>query len=108
MKYWIALACIMFSATAGAQYETLRYRDNDPFVFCRYGMKILDPCWIPIPPYTGAWMYTGLCDPPNEYGRSWTAQDYDALHQLERVCAMTSSSGPWKGGGTGENSPYSH
>ena len=109
MKYWIALACVVFSATAGSQYVPLRYRDNDPFVFCRYGMKIPDPCWVPIPPYTGQWMYTLVCDPPNyPDGRSWTPEDTDALTQLETVCPMTSSSGSWKGGGTGENSPYAH
>lgn len=108
MKYWIALAGLLFSASAAAQYDTIHYRDNDPFVFCHYGMKIPDPCWVPMPPYTGAWMYTGICDPPNEYGREWTKDDTQALQELERICAMTSSSGSWQGSGTGENSPYSH
>ena len=102
---WIALAT---SLTASAQ--ELRYRSNDPFVFCRYGYKEFpgDACWVPIPPYTGALAYTGACDPPNEYGRSWNNEDTDAKAQYLAICPQAVTSGEWKGQGDGTETPFKH
>ena len=102
---WIALATAI---TASAQ--ELRYRSNDPFVFCRYGYKetVAQMCWVPIPPYTGAWAYTGVCDPPNKYGRSWNNEDYDAQNQYLSICPQAINSGEWKGAGDGTENPFKH
>jgi hypothetical protein len=108
MKTWIIAASLLFSSAVGAQGgDFIRYRANDPFVFCTQGMKIPVPCWVPIPPYNGEFMYTGLCE-PNPYGRPWDAQDYDALQQLVSICPKAVTSGGWKGVGGGATSPFIH
>lgn len=108
MKNWIIAASLLFSAAAGAQnYDFIRYRNNDPFVFCTQGMKIPFPCWVPIAPYTGEFIYTGLCH-PNPDGRPWDQQDYDALGQLTAICPKAKKSGGWKGAGDGSTSPSVH
>lgn len=81
-------------------YEVIRYRDNDPFLFCTDGQdpeKFPDRCWWPIAPYTGAFMMNPACDPPNPYGKEWTEADWDSLGQYLSVCPMAGGkSGPWK------------
>jgi len=112
MKRWILIAALVMPCALTAQeafYKQIHYRDNDPFLFCTKGMKIWDPCWIPIPPYTGQWMYTGICRPPNKYGRSWTQDDRQALDELEEICPAAQQSGGWDGrGGRSDKTPYSH
>ncbi|MBS0451784.1 MAG: hypothetical protein JSS14_10765 [Proteobacteria bacterium] len=102
---WIALATTL---AAGAQ--ELRYRSNDPFVFCRYGYKenVLEACWVPAPPYTGAFTLTGVCDPPNEDGRPWNNEDHDAQNQYLAICPQAVTSGEWKGPGDGTETPFKH
>lgn len=51
-----------------AGQETLRYRTNDPFLFCTRGQINDDKYWWPLPPYTGAYIMSPACDPPNTYG----------------------------------------
>jgi hypothetical protein len=106
MKHWIIVLSLLFSGTVGAQ-EVIRYRYNDPFVFCTEGMKIPLPCWVPIAPFTGQFMYTGLCE-PNPYGRPWDQQDYDALSQLVMICPQARTSGGWSGKGRADTSPLVH
>lgn len=107
------LAMIALSNAASAQsgfYETIRYRDNDPFLFCTkgYEMTIAQMCWIPLNPQSGTWTYTGVCRPPNKYGRDWNERDYDALWQYERICPQAMGQGGWEGPGDGSQSPYTH
>jgi hypothetical protein len=115
MKQWISLLASLFVLSASAQeptYKHLSQRDNDPFVFCTQGMKRMDPCWIPIPPYgDGLWMYTWLCDEPNtETGRSWTQAEREGLSDYQQVCSAARSYGEWdtKAGAKPENVPFSH
>lgn len=110
-KFFFAMAVLCANAQAYQQgfYQELRYRQNDPFVFCTQGQDTMDTCWIPLPPYTGAWTYTGICDEPNEYGRSWYQRDRDSLKQYMEVCPQAMESGDWDGrGGAPENSPSRH
>lgn len=94
---WIFVAALLFTTTVPTQ--DISFRAGDPFVFCTQGQAVPDPCWKPLPPYTGgaAWTYTGACDPPNKYGRSWTTNDSLALSQYQTICAMAISSGLWTG-----------
>ena len=94
----------------GQFYEPLQFRANDPFVFCRHGYEpvILNACWIPVSPETGTWIFTGICDPPNTYGRPWTARDSLALQQYVRVCPQAISSGEWQGSGDSQSTPFQH
>lgn len=86
-------------STGGAFYEFIRYRDNDPFLFCTDGQdpeKFPDRCWWPVAPFTGAFMMNPICRPPNPYGKDWTEADWDSLGQYLRVCPMAGGkSGPW-------------
>ena len=38
---------------AQSYYEFIRYRSNDPFVFCTQGYKEIpaQACWVPVAPY---------------------------------------------------------
>ncbi|WP_153242646.1 hypothetical protein [Frateuria defendens] len=109
MRGWIFLVAMAFAAQAGAQgYEFLRYRINDPFVFCTQGQINPDKCWWPMPPYTGAFMQNPSCDPPNPYGRSWTAADWDSLGQYQQVCPQAITSGAWTGTVPPESTPFEH
>lgn len=101
-------ATSLFASAVSAQ--ALSFRANDPFVFCTQGQDIPDPCWKPLPPYVGgaAWTYTGACDPPNEYGRSWTHDDTLSLSQYQTVCAMAISSGAWTGEASPDRVPFQH
>jgi len=105
---WVFAAASLFASAVSAQ--ALSFRANDPFVFCTQGQDIPDPCWKPLPPYVGgaAWTYTGACDPPNEYGRSWTHDDTLALNQYQTVCAMAISSGAWTGEASPDRVPFKH
>jgi hypothetical protein len=101
-------------STGGAFYEFIRYRDNDPFLFCTDGQdpeKFPDRCWWPIAPFTGAFMMNPICRPPNPYGKDWTSADWDSLGQYLRVCPMAGGkSGPWnsKSGKQPNMVPHKH
>lgn len=88
-------------STGGAFYEFIRYRDNDPFLFCTDGQdpeKFPDRCWWPVAPFTGAFMMNPICRPPNPYGKDWTEADWDSLGQYLSVCPMAGGkSGTWNG-----------
>lgn len=105
---WLGLA---FALPAAAQfYEPLQFRSNDPFLFCHDGYEPIqaNACWIPLPPYTGAWIMTGVCNPPNQYGRSWTDRDMLALEQYFTVCPQARNSGEWSGNGAPQSTPFQH
>ncbi|MBB3227118.1 hypothetical protein FHW69_001719 [Luteibacter sp. Sphag1AF] len=106
MKRWMFALCfvLFFIADAHAQ---LTYRNNDPFVFCRYGQKNPDKCWQPLPPYTGPYMISAWCE-PNPYGKEWTADDYASLEEYKFYCPKAKKSGSWTGPGTGEQSRGMH
>jgi hypothetical protein len=112
MKTWMLLALAACSLQASAQsagyYEPLRYRSNDPFLFCTKGQQNADKCWVPLPPYTGAYMMMPYCDPPNTYGKPWTQADYDSLQQYQSVCPRADNSGNWEGRGQPESTPFTH
>lgn len=97
---------------AQSYYEFIRYRSNDPFVFCTQGYKEIpaQACWVPVAPYLGQWMYTGVCRPPNKYGRNWDFEDHDSLSQYERICPHAMQSGTWEGrtGGLPQMTPFKH
>ncbi|GLQ93035.1 hypothetical protein [Dyella acidisoli] len=109
MRSSIFIAATLLALTINAQ-GTLQFRANDPFAFCTQGQDLPDPCWKPLPPYTGgaAWTYTGTCDPPNEYGRLWTGDDYRALSQYQAICAMAGKSGAWTGETPPDLVPFKH
>lgn len=107
MKYWMALAGLLFATTVAARHETLNYRKDDPFVFCTYGQINPDKCWWPISAATGMVMPNPACFPPTEGGRSWTADDTESLAEWYQVCTGVGQ-GPWKGTGTGEQVPFAH
>ncbi|MFC3656828.1 hypothetical protein FZ025_00430 [Xanthomonas hyacinthi] len=109
------LLCVSFclagnalAQSVNAPQETLRYRDNDPFVFCTEGQKNPDKCWMPLPPYTGNYMTMPYCQPVDPYGKPWTPQDYDSLGQYQRVCPRALKSGSWTGPKPANMSPTAH
>lgn len=104
------LLLLLPAVQAPDSYETLPYRDNDPFVFCTQGHEQhrARMCWQPLPPFTGQWMPTGVCRPENTYGRPWTARDRHALQLYLRVCPGAGQSGPWQGRGRPEQTPHRH
>lgn len=105
----LAVACVMsLLAWPAIAQGDLRFRASDPFVFCTQGLKIPDPCWRPLPPYIGQSTLTGVCDPPNPYGRSWTADDTESLAEYERICPEAVDSGAWKGHTPPESTPFEH
>lgn len=110
MKFPLFLTIVIFSASVCAQdgYEQLRYRSNDPFVFCTDGQQTPTKCWWPMPPYTGAYMRNPGCAPENEYGPEWAAADYDSLHEYQKVCPEAITSGAWKGSGSPASTPFQH
>jgi len=116
-KHQIGLVALSLTFSAfpafpafGEFYEPLQFRANDPFVFCQHGYEptIANACWIPLSPATGTSLPTGMCDPPNTYGRPWTARDYQALQQYIRVCPQAISSGEWRGNGDSQSTPFQH
>src|ERR1700755_1341940 len=112
MKIRIILLALLYAPTVLAQdsgfYETIRYRDNDPFTFCTEGLKGWNKCWIPLDPGSGTFLYTWECDEPNPKGRDWTFEDRDSLSQYQRICPKAAQAGRWKGRGSGANNPYPH
>lgn len=113
-RTWIGLLALGAAFPLAAQVLSVApFRDDDPFIFCSQGyeMKVAEECWVPVYPYTtGVYLYTGICDPPNKYGRSWTDRDYAALSLYQTVCpvALTTTPGPWTGTGTGAETPLVH
>jgi len=111
-RSWIALLALSIAFPVAAQVMSVApYRGNDPFVFCTQGyeMTIAAECWVPVPPYTTrVYAYTGLCDPPNEYGRPWTGRDWTALWLYQNVCPIAITPGVWTGPGTGAETPMVH
>lgn len=105
MRYLTALLATIFSAASLGQ--ELSFREGDPFVFCTEGMRIPAPCWKPVKPYTGQFIYTGACH-PNPYGRPWTAADTQALQELISICPQAQESGGWDGKGPANMSPHLH
>lgn len=107
VKTWIAFVGLLVAMQAGAQ-QVLRYRMNDPFLFCTHGQDrrlAPAPCWIPLPPYTGNFMPMPYCDPPNTYGKSWSQADIDSLQQYVSICPQALTSGPWGGPGAPDAAP---
>lgn len=105
-----ALLAGAVSAQPAGTYEVIQFRENDPFLFCTkgYDRTFAEMCWIPVSPASGTWMYTGVCRPPNQYGRDWKQRDYLALSQYQRICPKAMGQGPWEGSGDGSQSPNSH
>lgn len=112
MKRAICAIALLASAGVFAQdkgyYRAIQFRDNDPFVFCRYGMDIPDPCWVPVAPFTGAYIYTPACKPQNYYGRAWNQNDLEGLREYTDRCPHAGDSGEWTGPGDGTTSPTKH
>ncbi len=108
----VALSAASFGLGAeGGYYSPLSYRSNDPFVFCTQGQDRQvnpTPCWIPMPPYTGAFMVMPYCVPVNPYGMQWSADDTKSFQEYLRVCPAALSSGRWEGSGRPETSPFQH
>ena len=105
----LAVAFVMSTlALPAIAQDDLRFRTGDPFVFCTQGLKIPDPCWHPLPPYTENYTLTGVCDPPNIHGRSWTADDSESLAQYLSICHQAIDSGAWKGQTPPESTPFEH
>lgn len=110
IKFGLGLIALMWSVGAAAQagyYEGLRYRNNDPFVFCTQGQRNASRCWMPTPPYTGSYMIMPYCH-PNPKGKPWSQADYDSLAQYLRVCPAGEQPGNWQGSGRPENSGGRH
>ncbi|WP_024889869.1 hypothetical protein [Luteimonas huabeiensis] len=112
MLAFLAILPMMDISAQSGFYERLRYRDDDPFVFCTQGQDPQIepfPCWRPQPPYTGAYTLMPYCRPPNPYGwKSWTYADRDSLQQYLRVCPKAGASGQWEGAGRPEFDPVRH
>lgn len=53
-------------------------------------------------------MMMPYCSPPNQYGKSWTQDDWNSLYQYQRVCPQAINSGRWDGSGRPEQVPNSH
>lgn len=110
MKKYFLITSLFLALPLNAQ-QLLRYRQNDPFLFCSEGQdrKIEPaPCWIPTPPYTGTYLPMPYCDPPNPYGKTWSAADTDSLQQYLTICPQALSSGGWTGNGTPDTVPFLH
>lgn len=109
-----ALAMISVVQAGDGFYEKIRYRQDDPFVFCTQGPSIRHgeirspACWKPVAPFLGQWVYTGGCNPPNQYGRNWDQADHDSLDQYKRICPKGEQYGGWQGPGRPEMTPIDH
>jgi hypothetical protein len=113
----ILIASFRVNAQGKGYYEPLidpsgnYYRQNDPFVFCTQGYEVnwAQMCWYPTDPITAAWLPTGICRPPNPYGRPWYPRDNQALALYIRVCPKALKSGTWEGhNGLPQNTPFAH
>lgn len=111
-KRLICIVALLASAGLYAQdsayYRKILFRSDDPFVFCRYGMDIPDPCWVPMAPYTGNFMYTPACKPQNYYGRAWNQNDIEGLKEYSDRCPHAGTSSEWQGKGDGTTDPTKH
>lgn len=118
----LLIAALLLAAQAAQAQQTgevgtqkgyelgLTYREGDPYLFCTEGQgwkKNPTQCWVPIPPYNGgtSWMYTGICRPPNYYGKQWTDDDTRSLAEYQTICSQREVSSEY-GGYDGENSDY--
>lgn len=111
MKRLIPFIALLIAGSAIADdgyYKFLRFRKNDPFLFCTYGLERVDKCWIPVSPASGTWTYTGLCDEPTEDMRPWDNDDRESLDLYIEVCPKANGQGSWSGAGDGSNVPTSH
>ncbi|MGE8279367.1 MAG: hypothetical protein ACN6O2_02935 [Stenotrophomonas sp.] len=107
-----SLALMFCSFGAAAQSGNgLSYRAGDPFLFCTKGQdtnKNPAPCWIPMPNYTGQFMFMPYCKPINPYGKSWTNDDTKSFQEYLTICPQAEDSGRWEGAGKAEDSPFTH
>ena len=123
MKKWIFAALMMASLTAGAQDEVgsqkgeqgLDYREGDPFLFCKEGLK-RPRAWAPLDPAHGIHIVElGYCPIEHDGGTCpmciheegvhfthWSHDDYEALQQFRRICPIAIETGRWDG----ENGSY--
>ena len=108
MKPGSLLFTLWLVALPASAQNDLSFRAGDPFVFCTQGLNIADPCWRPTPPYTGSYVLTGACDPPNSYGRSWTSDDSQSLAQYRAICPQAKASGTWSGDAPPDSTPFEH
>lgn len=121
MKFILFLAVLMTAQCAHAAdkayYENIRFRDDDPFVFCTRGIKDNPRAWSPQQPIRALWRLTpGYCPVPTTGTcpvypytyKQWSNNDVNSLQQYMSVCPRAESEGRWRGNGKPENSPYSH
>jgi hypothetical protein len=120
MRNWTFLLLAIASTGAAAQEVMdqtglemgLTYRKGDPFLFCTEGQGWKNApaqCWIPLPPYTGAYTMMPWCDLPNPYGKSWTQDDTRSLAQYLTICPVAMESGEWDGqNGQPDMTPMDH
>lgn len=121
MRQWMSLlfVVLMLPSMAAAQQgeQGLMWRDGDPFVFCRYGMKHTPRAWYPIPNYAtsvplptpGYCPFPAItCPYPLSYLRGWSQDEIRAYYTYLRICPQAERSGRWDGRGDGTTSPHSH
>lgn len=123
VAFLLAACACTAAAQSGGYYEPLRAagqveRDNDPFVFCRYGLKHRPRAWSPVPDYVHStplptpgycpYPSTSPCCAGNVCLKAWTQEEFDAFFLYKRVCLQAEQSGTWRGSGNGTQSPYSH
>lgn len=121
MRSSVVLAALMWAAPVFAgdspYYEKLRFRDDDPFVFCTQGIKDNPRAWSPLQPVQALWRLTpGYCPVPTTGScpvypytyKSWSNNDVASLQQYQSVCPRAEREGRWRGRGKPDNAPYSH
>lgn len=111
----VTLSALLFSTQAQGQTgeQGLLWRDGDPFVFCRHGMKHTPRAWIPVPDYTRTppTPTPGYCPWPTPfcyYQTGWSWDEIFAYYAYLQICPQAERSGRWQGPGDGTRSPYSH
>lgn len=114
-----------FALADQRKYQFLRWRDNDPFVFCTQGIKDQDRAWKPLDPISGTYMFIppycptaippGSTCPENVYPylifQAWSQNSWDSYLDYEVVCKWPHRKGDWtprNGQGNAEDTPYSH
>src|SRR4051812_32211398 len=108
MKRLIVICALLFCASATAE-DIIHYRDNDPFVFCTYGQRVVTKCWTPASPAAGTIIMDPSCNPPDIYSpRTWTEDDWASLYEYQSICPKAMGQGKWTGSGTGQESPTIH
>lgn len=116
MKLGISLtlgALLLASGGVNAQDldRVLTYRDSDPFLFCEQGQDVRRAplrCWMPVPPYTGAFVVLPHCQPINPYGKTWSSDDTNSFRQYLTVCPVGEQPGRWDGPGRKDMTPHQH